>query len=195
MKKSTAKGTGQTGERALIVMGGLFLAGAAAGSLCSVRLQGLQNLLLTSSNGAPDLWRALWPQMIYLGVMLTAAFLRQGVPVVWLTMAVKGFLLSAVSTTQILQQGNAGYPLMAARTLLPQFLAVAALVLAGRQAMGWAALQSRLPAGRGRRTLPDGTYPVTAVVCLGLLLLSALLQVRVCPALEAAVCSLLPETG
>ena len=114
-------------------------------------------MALKVSGGQADLWRALWPQMMFLGVILLAGFLRRGVPVVWLAMTAKGFVLSAVSTVQVLQQGNVGYPLMIARTLLPQFVAVAALVLAAKQAMGWAALQHRMPAGRGRRTLPDGT--------------------------------------
>lgn len=195
MKKTTSKTNLQTGEQALPVMGGMFLAGAAAGSLCAVRLQGMQAILSSASQVPAGIWAGLWPQLIYLGVILLAGFLRQGIPVVWLTMGVKGFVLSASATVQVLLQGNAGYPLMVARTLLPQLVAVAALVLAGRQATGWAALQNRLPAGRGRRTLPDGTYLLTALVCAGLLLLSALLQMRVSPALEAAVTALLPTNG
>ena len=80
----------QAGEGTLPIMGGLFLAGAAAGSLCSVRMDGLQALLLTVSGSDADLWRALWPQLMYLSVILLAAFLRQGVALVWFTMAAKG---------------------------------------------------------------------------------------------------------
>lgn len=187
MKKSVTSGKLQTGERGLPIIGGVFLLGAVAGSLCCMKMTGLQNLMFTEQPAQPAFWQAFLPEAGLFCLIFLAGFVRQGAFITWFTIAVKGFLLSAGSTAMVLQQGNMGYPHLLAQYLLPQLVAVAAMVLLGRQAVGWSVRRLHLPAGRGKRILPDGTYLTTAAVCALLLLLSALLRVRVSPALDAAV--------
>ena len=187
MKKSVSSGNLQIGERALPVMGGVFLLGTVAGSLCCMKLTGLQNLMFTEQPAQPSFWQVFLPEAGLLCLIFLAGFVRQGAFITWFSVGVKGFLLSAGSTAMVLQQGNMGYPHLLAQYLLPQLVAVAAMVLLGRQAVGWSVRRLHLPAGRKKRILPDSTYLITAAVCALLLLLSALLRLRVSPALDAAV--------
>lgn len=184
----------QTGERRLPALGGAFLLGALAGSLCCTRLEGLQGAMLQRGQAGLTLWQAFWPELALLLVMLLSGFLRPGCLTALIAMAVKGFFLSAESTAQVLQLGNLGYGAALADVLLPGFFAVAALILLGRQAMGWSALRLRYPPGRGKQIRPDSAYFLTAAICVMLLVLSALIEVRLAPGLWAAVQRFLPTT-
>ena len=194
MNQKTTGMKERSGERRLPALGGAFLVGALAGSLCCTRLQGLQTAMLERGQAGLTLWQVLWPELTLLLVMLLSGFLRAGCLTALLTMAVKGFFLSAGSTAQVLKLGNLGYGAALAQVLLPGFFAVAALILLGRQAMGWAVERLRFPPGRGKQIRPDSAYFLTAAICAVLMVLSALIAVRLAPSLWGAVQSFLPTT-
>ncbi len=192
MKDHMTEKTIRTEERRLPALGAACLLGALAGSLCCSRVEALQRLMQNQLEGQQTLWQHLLPDGILLLVMLAAGFFRAGCLIALLTSTAKGFWLSAAATLGVIRLGNGGYALSLVVWFLPGFLSMTALLLLGRQAMGWAAARSRLPAGRGKRLLPDGTYYGTAVICMGILLLSAAIAVRILPGLWATVSTFLP---
>lgn len=184
--------TMQKGERCLPALGVACLLGALMGSLCCSRMEVLQQLVQGQLEAQYTVWQYFVRDSILLMVMFFTGFLRIGCAISLLTAAVKGFCLSAVATLGVLELGNGGYVLSLVVWLLPGWLSIAALLLLGRQAMGWAAARSRFPAGRGKPLLPDGTYYITTIVCVAMILLAAILAVQVTPGLWAAVKSFLP---
>lgn len=179
-------------DRRLPVLGLAVLLGAVGGSLLCARVSRLQEMVSAGGQAPPTLWRALWPDLVLLGVMLLSGFLRSGCLTALLTAAVKGFLLSAFSAGLVLEQGGGGYVQALCAALLPGFFALSALLLMGRQAMGLALVRLSLPPGKGRKVLPDSAYFLTFLICLGLVLLSALLTVWIVPKLWAAAQTFLP---
>lgn len=182
----------ETGERRLPALGIACALGALLGSLCCSRMNMLQDTLQRYLESRQTVWQFFLPECVLLLLMLTAGFLRTGFFLALFTVAVKGFYLSAAATLGVMQLGNHGYLQILSVWFLPGFVSMTALLLLGRQAMGWASVRARLPVGRKKPVLPDGTYYVTAAICLGILLLSALLSVRVAPGLWNAVQSFLP---
>lgn len=194
MNYKTTGTTMQTEERRLPALGAACLLGALLGSLCCSRMEMLQLFMQKQLEGQQTVWQHFFPDGVLLLVMLVAGFLRAGCLIALLTSAVKGFWLSAAATLGVIQLGNSGYALSLVVWFLPGFLSMTALLLLGRQAMSWAAARSRLPAGRGKLLLPDGTYYVTAVICLGITLLAAVIAVRITPGLWTMVKTFLPAT-
>lgn len=186
--------TMQNGERRLPALGVACLLGAVAGSLCCSRLETLQQLVQGQLEGQQTIWQYFFRDSILLLLMFVSGFLRPGCVIALILAAVKGFRLSAVATFGVIKMGNGGYALSMAAWFLPGFLSMTALLLLGRQAMGWAAVRSRLPARRGKFLLPDGTYYVTAAICTGITLLAAILAVQVTPGLWATVKTFLAIT-
>lgn len=182
----------QTGERRLPALGGVFLLGALGGSLCCARLEWLQTLLYERGQASRGLWQNLWPDLALLAVVLLSGYLRSGCLMTLLATAVKGFFLSAETTLQVLELGNHGYAAAVTKELLPGFFALAALMLLGRQAMGWSVARLRFPPGRGKRLVPDSTYFLTAAICAGLILTAAVLKLYLSPTLWAVTQSFLP---
>lgn len=167
--------------------------GAVLGSFCSIRMESLR--LLLQEQQRLTLWQCFWPELILLSVVLLSGFVRTGCWTALFTMTVKGFILSAVSTAQVLQMGSRGYLWVLPGVLLPAVFSVAALLLLGRQAMGWSVMRQRYSGVRGKRLLPDSTYFITAAVCSLLILLSAVIQLRLTPMLWSLLESLLPPVG
>lgn len=182
------------GERRLPVLGAACLLGALAGSLCCSRLEILQQLVRSQLEGQCSVWQYFLRDIILLAGMFFSGFLRAGCAIALLIAAVKGFWLSSFATFGVLELGNSGYALSLTMWFLPGFLSMAAQLLLGRQAMGWAVARSRLSSGHGKPLLPDGTYYVTAAVCVGITLLAAILAVNVTPGLWATVQTILPIT-
>lgn len=182
------------GERRLPVLGAACLLGALAGSLCCSRLEILQQLVRSQLEGQCSVWQYFLRDIILLAGMFFSGFLRAGCAIALLIAAVKGFWLSSFATFGVLELGNSGYALSLTMWFLPGFLSMAAQLLLGRQAMGWAVARSRLSSGHGKPLLPDGTYYVTAAVCVGITLLAAILAVNVTPGLWATVQTVLPIT-
>ncbi len=182
------------GDRRLPVLGAACLLGALAGSLCCSRLEILQQLVRSQLEGQCSVWQYFLRDIILLAGMFFSGFLRAGCAIALLIAAVKGFWLSSFATFGVLELGNSGYALSLTMWFLPGFLSMAAQLLLGRQAMGWAVVRSRLSSGHGKPLLPDGTYYVTAAVCVGITLLAAILAVNVTPGLWATVQTLLPIT-
>lgn len=182
------------GERRLPVLGAACLLGALAGSLCCSRLEILQQLVRSQLEGQCSVWQYFLRDIILLAGMFFSGFLRAGCAIALLIAAVKGFWLSSFATFGVLELGNSGYALSLTMWFLPGFLSMAAQLLLGRQAMGWAVARSRLSSGHGKPLLPDGTYYVTAAVCVGITLLAAILAVNVTPGLWATIQTVLPIT-
>lgn len=191
--KKVATGV-QAGKGRLPALGVACLLGALAGSLCCSHMAMLRQFVQGQLEETQTVWQYFFRDGILLLAMLGAGFLRVGCIIALITAAVKGFCLSAAATLSVMELGNSGYALSMILWFLPGFLSMTALLLLGRQAMGWAAGRARLPARRGKVLLPDGTYYVTAAICTGITLLAALLAVRVTPGLWAAVKTFLPIT-
>lgn len=181
-------------DRRLPALGLAVLLGAVGGSLLCARIPRLQEGLSAGGQASGTLWQVLWPDLALLGVMLLSGFLRTGCLTALLTAAVKGFFLSAFSTLLVLENGSGGYVQALCAALLPGFFALSALLLLGRQAMGLSLARLALPPGKGRKILPDSAYFLTFLICLGLVLLSALLTVWLSPKLWAAAQTFLPNT-
>jgi len=182
----------ETGERRLPALGAACLLGALLGSLCCSRLEPFRLFVQSQVESQQTLWQYFFPDAILLLMMLIAGFLRTGCLIALAVSAVKGIWLSAVATLGVLELGNGGYAFSLVMWLLPGFLSMTALLLLGRQAMSWATARSRIPARRGKILMPDGTYYVTAIICLGITLLAAIAAVRVTPGLWAVVKTFLP---
>ena len=192
-RKKTGYPTKET-DRRLPVLGLAVLLGAVGGSLLCVRFSRLQELLSSGGQAPVTLWQALLPDLVLLGFMLLSGFLRAGCLSAILTAAVKGFLLSARSTLLVMENGGDGYVQALCAALFPGFFALSALLLLGRQAMGLSLVRLSMPPGKGRKILPDSTYFLTFLICLGLVLLSAALTVWLSPKLWAAAQAFLPNT-
>ena len=168
-------------EHRLPLLGGVFLLGALAGSLCCIRMESLKALLSHRVGAELAFWQVLWPDLLLLLIMMVSGFMRIGCITVLLTMAVKGFFLSSISTLHVLQMGNNGYAAALALDLFPGFLTLAALLLLGRQAMGWSMLRIQTAPGRGKRLLPDGAYLITTAICLVIILIAAAASQKLTP--------------
>ena len=181
------------GERCLPALGGALLLGAVLGSFCCIRMERL--CLVLQEQQMLTLWQCFWPELVLLLVVLLSGFVRIGCWTALFAMAVKGFFLSAVSTAQVLQMGSRGYLWALPGVLLPAIFSVAALLLLGRQAMGWSVMRQRYSGGRGKLLMPDSAYFITAAVCSLLILLSAIVQLRLTPMLWSLLEGLLPLAG
>lgn len=180
-------------DRRLLVMGVAVLLGAVGGSLLCARWPGLQAALLAQGQASGNLWQTLWPDLVLLGLMLLSGFLRPGCLTALLTAAVKGFLLSAFATLLVLEKGSGGYAQALCAALLPGFFSLSALLLQGRQAMGLSLVRLSLPPGKGKKAMPDSAYFFTFLICLGMILLSAALNLWLSPKLWATVQTFLPN--
>lgn len=179
-------------DRRLPALGLAVLLGAAGGSLLCARSADLREGLLHIGQAPAGLWQALWPDLVLLGAMLLSGFLRAGCLTALLTAAVKGFLLSACSTVLVLEQGSGGYVRALCAAFLPGFLALSALMLQGRQAVGLALSRLALPPGSRKKIPPDSAYFLTFIICLVLMLLSAAMTLWLSPKLWTTVQTFLP---
>ena len=180
-------------DRRLPALGLAALLGALGGSLLCAQWPRLQEILFNGGQAPAVFWQALWPDLILLALMMLSGFLRAGCLTALLTAAVKGFLLSALSTFFVLEKGSGGYAQVLCAALLPGFLTLSALLLQGRQAMGLSLARLSSPPGKGRRVLPDSAYFFTFLICFGLILLSAALTVWLSPKLWTAAQTFLPN--
>ena len=180
-------------ESRLPILGAAFLLGAVAGSLCCARIDPLR--LWLEEQGQADLTflRVFLPEGALLCGMALCGLLRPGCLLSPVLLAGKGFALSARAVVAVAAGGGTGYAQMLVLELLPGFLSVAALMLLGRQAMGWSALRLHRPKGKGRALLPDGTFALTFALCMGLDVLSAALRLWLTPKLWSAALLLLPK--
>ncbi len=178
--------------RYLPAMGGAFLLGVLAGSLLCSRMPALQQWLQERWQLPQSFWLAVWPSLVLLAAVGLSAFFRGGCLTVLLALAGKGFLLAAEATALVLQMGNDGYLYGLARCFLPGFFSLAAMVLLGRQSAALAAHRLSLPPGRRRAAGPDGVFALTFIICAGLTLVSAGLELWLSPKLWKAVQTFLP---
>ena len=191
--KAQKTGHSQNGQdKALLLLGGVFLLGAAAGSLCCVRISGVGQLFSQEGQAALGFWQQFWPRGVLLGTVFLSAWLRGGCPLALLAAGAEGFLTAARATGWVQALGRAGYGAALSQVLLPGFLWLAALLLLGRQAMAWSVTRQRFPPGKGKRLSPDGVYFLTAAICLGLALLAAGTACWLSPRLWQAVQTFLP---
>ncbi len=181
----------RAGDGALLLLGGIFLLGALAGSLCCARLPRVEQLF-TPAGQAGGFWQQFWPNGALLGVLFLSAWLRGGCPLTLAAVGAKGFLTAAQATGWVLALERAGYGAAVSQVLLPGFLSLAAILLLGRQAMAWSVQRQRFPAGKGKKLQPDSTFFLTAVICLGLTALAAAAACWLSPRLWAAVQTFLP---
>ena len=179
----------QTGSGAFVLLGGVFLLGVLAGSLCCARVSGVGQLF-TNAGQAGGFWQRFWPDGVLLGLLFLAAWLRAGCPLALLAVGAKGFLAAAQATGLVLALDGAGYGAAAAQLLLPGFLSLAAILLLGRQAMAWSVQRQRFPGGKKPR--PDSVFFLTAAICLGLMALAAAAACWLSPKLWQAVQTFLP---
>lgn len=178
----------QTGG-AFVLLGGVFLLGVLAGSLCCAQVSGVGQLF-TSAGQADGFWPRFWPDGALLGLLFLSAWLRAGCPLALLAVGAKGFLAAAQATGLVLALDGAGYGAAAAQLLLPGFLSLAAILLLGRQAMAWSVQRQRVPGGKKPR--PDSAFFLTAAICLGLAALAAAAACWLSPKLWQAVQTFLP---
>lgn len=178
-------------SRYLPAMGGAFLLGALAGSLLCGRVSAVQQWMEARGQQPRSFGEAVWLSLALLAVTALSAFFRGGRVTVLLALAGKGLTLSAQATALVVRLGKAGYVYGLAQCFLPGFFSLAAMVLLGRQSMGLAALRQSRPASC-RRAMGDGVFALTCLICAGLTLLSAGLEVWLSPKLWAAVQTFLP---
>ena len=182
-------GRSQQAGGAFVLLGGVFLLGVLAGSLCCAQVSGVGQLF-TSAGQAGGFWQRFWPDGVLLGLLFLSAWLRAGCPLALLAVGAKGFLAAAQATGLVLALDGAGYGAAAAQLLLPGFLSLAAILLLGRQAMVWSVQRQRVPGGKKPR--PDSAFFLTAAICLGLTALAAAAACWLSPKLWQAVQTFLP---
>lgn len=163
----------------MLLLGGVFLLGALAGSLCCARIPAVETLFLQEGQ-ADSFWAAFWPDGVLLGLLFLAGLLRAGCLPVVAAVAAKGFLLAARATGWVLALGQAGYGAAVCQVLLPGFLSLAAILLLSRQVLSRRSLT-------GKKSLrPDGAFFLAAVICLALTMLAAAAAWRLSPRLWQA---------
>lgn len=194
MEQQKQRQTKSTSEGWLPLLGGAFLLGAVAGSLCCARMDGLQAWLSGLAHSEWTFLRLFLPQAVLLAAMALCAFLRAGRAAALLLTAIYGFFLSARTAVAVAESGGMGYARGLVQELLPGFLALTALLLLGRQAMHWSAARRHRPAGKGRALLPDRTYGLTVLLCLAIMALSAALRLWLTPVLWQAASLILLKT-
>lgn len=178
-------GHGHNGvDRRLPALGLAVLAGGVGGGILYDRWEGLRALFCREGQA---FWSCFWPEAALLGLVLLAGFCRNGCPLVLAAAGIKGFWLSAFSAQLIDGTGGTGYVQALCMGLGPGFLSLTALLLLGRQAMGFSLARQRQPPGSRKRLRPDGTYGLTFGICLSLTALSSWLSCRAAPALWSAV--------
>ena len=187
--KEQKTGRSQQAGGAFVLLGGVFLLGVLAGSLCCARVSGVGQLFI-SAGQAGGFWQRFWPDGALLGLLFLSAWLRAGCPLALLAVGAKGFLAAAQATGLVLALDGAGYGAAAAQLLLPGFLSLAAILLLGRQAMAWSVQRQRFPGGKKPR--PDSAFFLTAAICLGLTALAAAAACWLSPKLWQAVQTFLP---
>ncbi len=170
-------------DRRLSVLGAAVAAGALAGSLLCARWEGLQAALLTYGQAPAAFWDALWPDLLLLTALLLCGFVRMGSGISLILMAVKGFLLSAVSARSLLEQGGRGYGQALCCILPAGLFSLTALLLLGRQALALSLIRQRCR----KPVPPDSAYWFTFAVCLLFMTASAALTVWLSPKLWAFV--------
>ncbi len=173
-------------DRRLPALGLAVLLGGVGGGVLYVRWEGLR-ALFSREGAAAAFWPCFWPEAALLGLVLLASFCRIGCPLVLAAAGIKGFWLSAFSAQLIDGTGGTGYVQALCLGLAPGFLSLTALLLLGRQAMGFSLARQRQPTGSRKRLRPDGAYGLTFGICLSLTALSSWLTCRVAPALWTAV--------
>ena len=181
-----------SGEGLLLLLGGAFCVGVLAGSLLCARMPGVGQLFAAGGQASGGLWQRFWPDGALLGMIFLAAWLRGGCLLTLLAVGVKGFLAAAQATGWVLALERAGYGAAVSQVLLPGLLSLAAMLLLGRQAMGWSVQRQRLPGGKGRMRGPDSTFFLTAAICLVLTVLSAAAACWLSPRLWQTVQTFLP---
>lgn len=177
-------------DRSLVLLGGIFLLGALAGSLCCTRIPQVETYF---SGGQADGFRqAFWPDGALLGLLFLVGCLGGGVLPVMFVMAAKGFLLAARATGWVLALDGMGYGAAAAQLLLPGFLSLAAVLLMSRQVLARWSLRRQIPGGKGRGLRPDGAYFLASAICFGLAVLAAAAACWLSPRLWQTVQTFLP---
>ena len=156
----------QSTDHGLALLGGVFLLGALAGSLCGARVPWMQPFFSTVGQ-ADNFWNAFWPDGTLLGILFLVGLLRMGCLPVLGAVAAKGFLLAAQSTGLVLAMGRTGYGAAFFQMLMPGFLSLAAILLLSRQAL------ARKNAIGRRQLRPDNAFFLAAVICLALTMLAA----------------------
>lgn len=172
----------------MLLLGGVFLLGALAGSLCCARIPRVEAFFSTEGQ-AGGFWRVFWTDGALLGILFLTGLLRIGCLPVLAAMGAKGFLLAARATGWVLSLGPTGYGAALCQVLLPGFLSLAALLLLGRQALARWSVRQRFPVGKGPRR--DGAFFLAAAVCLALTALAAAAACHLSPRLWQAAQTLL----
>ena len=189
--KGQKTGMTQSTDHGLALLGGVFLLGALAGSLCGARFPWMQPFFSTVGQ-ANNFWNAFWPDGTLLGILFLVGLLRMGCLPVLGAVAAKGFLLAAQSTGLVLAMGRTGYGAAAAQLLLPGFLSLAAVLLMSRQVLARWSLRRQIPGGKGRGLRPDGAYFLASAICFGLAVLAAAAACWLSPRLWQTVQTFLP---
>ena len=186
MEHKKAGKTRETGNGALLLLGGVFLLGALAGSLCCANVPPVAQRFFPPGQ-AGGYWENFRADGLLLGVIFLSGFLRTGCPLIFLAVSAKGFLTAARAAgwMMTLQQG---WIAAISQMLLPGFLSLAAMVLLGRQALHQAVQRQRKP------LLPDGTYLLTGAICLVLTALAAAAAWQISPRIWETVQTFLPIT-
>ena len=164
--KGQKTGTAQNYDPGMLLLGGVFLLGALAGSHCCARVPRVEALFLPPGQ-ANGFWPVFWPDGVLMGLLFLAGLLRAGCLPVLGAVAVKGFLLAAQATGWVLALGQAGYGAAVCHVLLPGFLSLAAILLLSRQVLARRRLM-------GKKSLrPEGAFFLAAAICLVLAMLAA----------------------
>ena len=109
MEQQKQRQTKSTSEGWLPLLGGAFLLGAVAGSLCCARMDGLQAWLSGQGQIEPSFLRLFLPRTVLLTAMALCAFLRAGRAAALLLTAIYGFFLSARTAVAVAESGGMGY--------------------------------------------------------------------------------------
>ena len=167
------------------MLGGVFLLGALAGSLCRARLPWVDAWFLPEGQ-AGGFWEHFRADGLLVGLIFLSGFLRAGCPLTLLALSAKGFLIAARAAGWVMTLSQQGWIAALSQELLPGFLSLAAMVLLGRQAMSWSVQRRRKP------VFPDRVYLLTGLICLGLTGLAACAAWQFSPRIWENVQTFLP---